>query len=221
MIYISIDEHNRPHFLRSLNTCTLKSIHIQDHSIQQFLYLFSNSSSFNKFISVHFQDHFYIHSTTFYIQRCEIYSGSCHIHSATSAQQQLRITSHDTVAPRAQGNLRKLQKIKMANGQTESVSTFLFNWEQLFSAASNLLGEYERLWGSTSVHQRETVQIRLEDVLLHLHSSGFTWTKIAEMDLTHKHPTQVMMGSQQWLLMTLTLRLPKMLVDSFHVTSIH
>jgi len=60
-VYIFIHEQNRSH-ATSLNTCTLKFIDIQDYSIQQFLFLFSNSCPSNNFISVH---HFLS------IQRCQ------------------------------------------------------------------------------------------------------------------------------------------------------
>ena len=77
LIYISIHEYNRPHS-RSLNTCTFKFIQIQDHSIQQFLYLFSNSCPFNNFISI---QQFYFHltmSNSFRNKLLQLYS---HIHN--------------------------------------------------------------------------------------------------------------------------------------------
>ena len=58
--------------------------------------------------------------------------------------------------------------MKMADERAESVSTSLFNWEQLFSAAWDLLDECERLWGTSNIDLRETIQIRLEALILSL-----------------------------------------------------
>ena len=72
----------------------------------------------------------------------------------------------------------------MADGQLENVSRTFFTWEQLFSAAADLLDECERLWGAT----RETIQIRLEALILRSPSTNENLTVFVDEILRNMRP---------------------------------
>ena len=99
MFYVSIHEH-KPSTFKTLDTCTLKFIHIQYHSTQQFLLFYSatlvDSPISYRFISmitfISIQPSFF-HSTILYPFNNVNSFKSFHIHSAISAQQQILTTS--------------------------------------------------------------------------------------------------------------------------------
>ena len=133
-MYILIHEQNRSH-ATSLNTCTLKLIDIQGYSIQQFLFLFSNSCPSNNF---NIGPSFFIHSTmsthsrSFYVPFNDVNSFSKLLYSfrnfyaATAAHSVTRLA----LAPRAHGTAGECFNLSLQLGATVTVfsSMWSFGW---------------------------------------------------------------------------------------------
>ena len=130
---------------------------------------FTNSISFTfnefipflKYIHLHSRHDIFIH-----IQRQNFYSTLLYIHSTFCTHPSLRIIGSQAPALKTRDQIFAPKLNNMADeersNERENEQTSPLQWEEVFSAADNLLEECEREWDSTNVVVRENIQIRLE-----------------------------------------------------------